>query len=183
MVEIGAPDRGIWEETIGIAFAQAWTFGTTGVIADVRSSEPKDGITWVGEVAIHDQNSSDVRAQRYRLSETAHLVIRYTAGKVGRFSANRLRLLDTRELGIVVVRHLVDKLGGTWDFSGDVLTEHVGEVRGTADEARDLADKAIARALIRSSIDNPGSSAVVTLGDLVESFRFLDMPQQDRWVS
>lgn len=176
-VEIGAPATGLWEEEICLAFAQAWMLGTTGALSDVRTPDPESRLTRVGDAVVSYGTIS--RADLY-IFEESRLGIRFGVGPLGSGAAIQLEYLGTRNLGLVAVRRL-EEMGTRLDFTAENITrDEVGSLLGTGHEARDVADKALARALIRSSIDKPGSPAELTFDDLVESFKFLIKVSDDR---
>lgn len=178
VVGIDAPERGLWEETICVAFAQAWVMGMTGVdvVPAPCEAEPKNGVTWVGDAAILEGIGHGLGRSGYReLLEKDGLCVWYNTGKMASGSAITLRYLSTPELGFVVLRRLVELVGETPAFTVEDIAKSVGNRKGTGDEARDLADKALARALVRSTIDSPGSSTGVIFEDVVEAFEFLKL--------
>lgn len=169
VVDIGASVRGLWEDTICIAFAQAWMLGTTGVAAEVLAAEPKNGVTWVGDVAIHD-----VALPPGDELGKCRLLLRYKLNKFGSDYAVSLRQLKADEMVFVAMRSLAEKVDGPLGFTGDDVAERVASrFTGTGDAARDIVDKALARALIRSNVDEPGSPTGVTIDDVAEGFAFL----------
>ncbi|ORW08092.1 hypothetical protein DQP56_00085 [Mycolicibacter senuensis] len=178
-VRIFAPEQGLWETKIATAFAQAWVLGTTGSIpaAEIepaRNASPLPSqIIRIGGTAIYDPAYLD------RNRAKCGLAVEITYRWQGTTPIELIYLSD-EDLVAITMQRIGEMTGTALGFTiQDVIDARLSRkpsrtvLQGTADQAHDLADKAIAQALLRSSIDEQGSSADVTLDDVAAAFEFL----------